>query len=60
MIIFRWKSGISLIFAQNLDYVYTLEPPYQGGYNEYPQSMFQAKTIRGDINRSRSISKFNA
>ena len=26
-----------LIFAQNLDCVYTLEPPRRGGSNEYPQ-----------------------
>ena len=26
--------------AQNIDCVYTLEPPRRGGSNEYPQSMF--------------------
>ena len=31
---------IFLIFAQNIDCGYTLEPPRQGGSNEYPQSMF--------------------
>ena len=31
---------IFLIFAQNIDCEYTLEPPRQGGSNEYPQSMF--------------------
>ena len=31
---------IFLIFAQNIDYGYTLEPPRRGGSNEYPQSMF--------------------
>ena len=30
-------------FAQNIDRGYTLEPPYGGGSNEYPQSMFQSK-----------------
>ena len=34
---------IFLIFAQNIDYVYTLEPPRRGGSNEYPQSMFWSK-----------------
>ena len=31
---------IFLIFAQNMDFGYTLEPPCPGGSNEYPQSMF--------------------
>ena len=31
---------IFLIFAQNIDLGYMLEPPQQGGSNEYPQSMF--------------------
>ena len=31
---------IFLIFAQNIDCGYTLEPPRQGSSNEYPQSMF--------------------
>ena len=34
---------IFLIFAQNIDYGYTLEPPRRGGSNEYPQSMFWSK-----------------
>ena len=34
---------IFLIFAQNIDCGYTLEPPCQGGSNEYPQSMFWSK-----------------
>ena len=34
---------IFLIFAQNIDCVYTLEPPRRGGSNEYPQSMFWSK-----------------
>ena len=29
-----------LIFAQNIDCWYTLEPPRRGGSNEYQQSMF--------------------
>ena len=34
---------ILLIFAQNIDCGYTLEPPHRGGSNEYPQSMFWSK-----------------
>ena len=34
---------ILLIFAQNLDCGYTLEPPRRGGSNEYPKSMFWSK-----------------
>ena len=32
--------NIFLIFAQNIDSGYILEPPHWGGSNEYPQSMF--------------------
>ena len=35
--------NIFLIFAQNIDCGYTLEPPHLGGSNEYPQSMFWSK-----------------
>ena len=34
---------IFLIFAQNIDCGYTLEPPRRGGSNEHPQSMFWIK-----------------
>ena len=34
---------ILLIFAQNIDCGYSLEPPPRGGSNEYPQSMFLAE-----------------
>ena len=34
------NSEIFLIFAQNIDRGYTLEPPHRGGSNEYPRSMF--------------------
>ena len=34
---------IFLISAQNIDCGYSLEPPRQGGSNEYPQSMFWAE-----------------
>ena len=41
----NWKfSDEKLIFsAQNIDCGYSLEPPRQGGSNEYPQSMFLAE-----------------
>ena len=28
-----------LIFGENIDYGYSLEPPYLGGSKEYPESM---------------------
>ena len=37
------KNDILLMFAQNIDCGYTLEPPRRGGSNEYPQSMFWSK-----------------
>ena len=37
------KCDCFLIFAQNIDRGYTLEPPHRGGSNEYPRSMFQSK-----------------
>ena len=33
-------SDIFHISAQNIDFGYPLEPPQQGGSNEYPLSMF--------------------
>ena len=43
---FQWKNfDIFLIFAQNIDHGYTLEPPGQGSSNAYPQFMFWT-TIR--------------
>ena len=41
---FHWKNlDIFLIFAQNIDCGYTLEPPWRGGSNEYPQSVLEQK-----------------
>ena len=41
---FQQKNvDIFLIFAQNIDCGYTLEPPRRGSSNEYPQSMFKSK-----------------
>ena len=44
----NWKIhkkmfDIFLIFAQNIDCGYTLEPPRRGGSNEYPRAMFWSK-----------------
>ena len=43
--------GIFLIFAQNIDCGYTLEPPQRGGSNEYPQSMFWSKNKKNMYTR---------
>ena len=37
------NSDIFHISDQNIDCGYSLEPPCQGGSNEYPQSMFWAE-----------------
>ena len=37
---------IFLIFAQNIDCWYTLEPPQRGGSNKYPQSMFCSENTK--------------
>ena len=37
----NWKNVDTFkMFAQNIDCGYTLEPPWRGGSNEYPQFMF--------------------
>ena len=43
------KSDIFHIFAQNIDCVYSLEPPRRGGSNEYPQSMFWAEIRKNNV-----------
>ena len=43
MKIFSIKNDSFLIFAQNIDCEYTLEPPRRGGSNESPQSLFWCK-----------------
>ena len=43
MIYKRKTFDIFLIFAQNIDCGFTLEPPRRGGSNEYPQSIFWSK-----------------
>ena len=42
---------IFLIFAQNIDCGYTLEPPQRGGSNEYPQSMLWSKNKKNMYTR---------
>ena len=39
------RENILIFFttAQNIDCGYSLEPPYRGGSNEYPQFMFWAE-----------------
>ena len=41
---------IFLIFAQNIDCGYILEPPRRGGSNEYPQYMFWSKNEKNGFN----------
>ena len=55
------KCYIFLIFAQNIDWGYTLEPPHWGGSNKYPQSMFLSKNkkiMNTPINPSFTIWKW--
>ena len=42
---------IFLIFAQNIDCGYTLEPPQRGGSNEDPQFMFWSKNKKNMFTR---------
>ena len=62
MKIFRQKnSDIFHFYAQNIDCWYSLEPPQQGGSNEYPQSMFWAelrKLMYTPLNPSLTILKW--
>ena len=43
------NSDIFHISAQNIDCGYSLEPPRQGGSNEYPQSMFLSRNKKNDV-----------
>ena len=50
----KWKfsdeiSDIFHISAQNIDCVYSLEPPRRGGSNEYPQSMFLSRNKKNNV-----------
>ena len=37
--------------AQNIDCGYSLEPPCEGGSNEYPQSMFLNRNTKNNVYR---------
>ena len=43
------KFDIFLIFAENIDCGYTLEPPCRGGSNENLQSMFWSKNEKKNM-----------
>ena len=43
------NSDILPISAQNIDCVYSLEPPRRGGSNEYPQSMFLNRNKKNNV-----------
>ena len=55
------NSGSFHISAQNIDYEYLLEPPWQGGSNEYQQFMFlsrnKKKIVYNPVNSSFIIQK---
>ena len=42
-------SDIFNISAQNIDCGYSLEPPRQGGSNEYPQSMILSRNKKNNV-----------
>ena len=43
------KSDNFQVYAQNIDCGYSLEPPRQGGSNEYPQSMFFIRNKKNNV-----------
>ena len=43
------NSDIYHISTQNIDCGYSLEPPHQGGSNEYPQSMFLSRIMKNNV-----------
>ena len=50
----RFKIKILILFfiyisAQNIDYVYSLEPPRRGGSNVFPQSMFLSRNKKNNV-----------
>ena len=50
--IFRQKTDIFHISAQNIDCGHSLEPPRRGGSNEYPQSMVLSREKNTPVNPS--------
>ena len=48
----NFQMNISDIFhvsTQNIDCRYSLEPPHQGSFNEYPQSMFLSRNKKNNV-----------
>ena len=43
------NCDILLIFAQNIDCGYSLEPPRRGSSNKYPQSMFSTRNKKNNV-----------
>ena len=43
------NCDIFLIFAQNIDCGYSLEPPRRGDFNEYQQSMFSTRNKKNNV-----------
>ena len=43
------NSDFFHISAQNIDCGYSLEPPRQSGFNEYPQSMFLSRNKKNNV-----------
>ena len=40
-----------IFLPKNIDCGYSLEPPQQGGSNEYPQSMFLGRNMKNNVYR---------
>ena len=43
------NSDILYISAQNIDCGFSFEPPWRGGSNKYPQSMFLSKNKKNNV-----------
>ena len=43
------NADIFHISVQNIDCGYSLEPPWRGGSNEYPQSMFLSRNKKNNV-----------
>ena len=43
------NSEMFRISAQDIDCLYSLEPPRRGGSNEYPQSMFLSRHKKNNV-----------
>ena len=49
MKMFSYNSDIFRISAQNIDCVYSLEPPRRCGSNEFPQSVFLSRNKKDNV-----------